>query len=692
METRDAFVWVEAAGGPNWIQSLKMHLGDASTPKPSLNQVLARLSDYLPAGKAGRAGRWLAVGLLIDQRAFLMQIRRNGLFRASKYEHRSDVIDKAIATVIESELMLELSADVRAYLQSIRALQRICPEVKNARIELTKALRARRTHALKSLLVVVDRRFLLWMPADRAAPTHEGSYYAPEEYADAFSYIARLFYRTFGVCDEELKYTDEAAIRGGLYDQLLIRACRIRKYEECELLIDVFAYTAVAEDHKIVLRPGDALLEKSIRLGYIQTDAAAIVGLFSGLPNGGDAAASIEEEVENFCVAGGTDFIQLVDTPVPRYVLALPKIPELIDRLSSANLFREDAFYLLGLAKEQYCRPDQLLQTSLDAHLTVFDVLKLQRAVNFISKLMATRLGSLLLTHDELALRSLVPVFRRQELQELLGSFVSSEAATEFMDWLQFPRGRQRNHYDLQYQPILAGEEYVMVPMNVLSSSSMARNMLYLCLSDRKAVDPNVDVSMQGLLAQCLRDRFSQVFENVKLRFEDKSLEIDIVTVIGEVLLLIECKSSFHPCTEHELRTSYDHIRTAGRQLDRLLNALGDSDIREQLSKRLGVTKKIETIRTCVATANRMFNGYRMGEHPVRQAYEMINVIKTGEVTIGRDIFRVWRQSLFNEHDLFDYLDGRTTHADMFAAMREVEVRFSFQRHELSISSFSLMG
>lgn len=366
MEDTSAFKWVEDIGGPHWVQSLKMHLDDAATPKPTLDQVLARLGDHLQKGKAGRAGRWLAVGFLLEQDALLARIRRHGLFRASKYEHRSDSIDRAIAAVIESELRQGLSAGAHTYFQSIRSLLRICPEVKNARIELTKALRARRRHALKSLLVAVDRRFLLWVPADRAASTREPAYYAPEEYADAFSYIARLFDDRFRIDDKDLKHTDEAAIRRGLYDQLLICACKIRKYEECELLIDVFAYTAVAEDRTIALRPGDALLEKSIRLGYIQSDAAAIVGALSGLPNGGDAAASIEEEVKHFCTAGGAGFIQLVDTPIPRYVLTLPKIPELVARLSSAELFREDGLYLLGLAKEQYCRPDQLLETVLD--------------------------------------------------------------------------------------------------------------------------------------------------------------------------------------------------------------------------------------------------------------------------------------------------------------------------------------
>ena len=70
---------------------------------------------------------------------------------------------------------------------------------------------------------------------------------------------------------------------------------------------------------------------------------------------------------------------------------------------------------------------------------------------------------------------------------------------------------------------------------------------------------------MQRLVAQALRRRFSQVAEGAKLRVQGALLEIDIVAVVERRLLLIECKSAFHPCGVHELRTSYEHVHNGAQ-------------------------------------------------------------------------------------------------------------------------------
>ena len=144
------------------------------------------------------------------------------------------------------------------------------------------------------------------------------------------------------------------------------------------------------------------------------------------------------------------------------------------------------------------------------------------------------------------------------------------------------------------------------------------------------------------------------------------------MAVVERQLLLIECKSAFHPCGVHELRTSYEHVLKARKQLDRLREALRREEVRRRLCRSLRWDlSAVDGILTCVVTGNRIFNGYMIGDHPVRPAYEMINMVVGGTVQIGDEQFCVWRKSHFEPQDLLDYLAGSTVHADLFGAFED---------------------
>ena len=184
--------------------------------------------------------------------------------------------------------------------------------------------------------------------------------------------------------------------------------------------------------------------------------------------------------------------------------------------------------------------------------------------------------------------------------------------------------------------------------------------------------------------AGALRERFSRVAENVKIRANGRELEADIVAVAERRLLVLECKSAFHPCGVHELRTSYEHLLKAKRQLDRLRDALGNGGTRDQLYRRLNWDAvPVDGILTCVVCGNRVFNGYSVGGHPVRPAYELVNMIAEGRIGVGDEFVRVWRDGEFHMEDLVDYLEGTTIHADFFDALEESTLRYDFGAENL---------
>ena len=100
--------------------------------------------------------------------------------------------------------------------------------------------------------------------------------------------------------------------------------------------------------------------------------------------------------------------------------------------------------------------------------------------------LMAGRLLPLLETETVVALRSLLPVFRKDKLQALLSLCVSAEAASTFLRITTYSHANNSGVFDVQYQPVIRGGDYCLLPTNVLCSSNLLRNLLY---TQRKRVE-----------------------------------------------------------------------------------------------------------------------------------------------------------------------------------------------------------
>ena len=84
-----------------------------------------------------------------------------------------------------------------------------------------------------------------------------------------------------------------------------------------------------------------------------------------------------------------------------------------------------------------------------------------------------------------------------------------------------------------------------MLPMNVICSSDLLRNLMYI--QQKKIQEKATESPMQRLVARALRKQFLHVAEGTRLQVDGRSLEIDIVAVVERRLLLIECKSAFPP-------------------------------------------------------------------------------------------------------------------------------------------------
>lgn len=677
----------------NWVSEFdEEHCVDA--PKQFVHadcEFLAHQArQELGKGRVGRARNWVALGLYLDSPTVLAYFKRVGLFRASKCGFQGKSLLRLVESILENRSALRLDPKTIRYLDSVRSLLGMSGAALQTYHFIVGQLRKRRQGSLKSLVATVDRMFLAPRPADPTLVSDEPGRYTIEEHAEALSFLVHTF-GTHGVIDDrQFDFIDERGIKNGVYERLLVEACKLGVYREAELLVDVFSYSATDEGNAIHVKPDDIRLEQSIRLGYIHTDSQKNLKLFRRFEKDGEKIMSLQDLSKQVYDALGNKMVRRRERPYPRYALFFPDDPEeLLKPFRGNEFFKEDAMYLNAVAREQYARPEALLGFQLADELNMLDVVKIQRFLNFLRNLMAQKLLPLMETDPMIALRSLVPVFRKDKLLHLLGQCVSKEAALAFLRIATYQRRSNRGVFDVQYQPLILGKDHYLIPMNVLCSSDLLRNMLY---TQRKKVwDSDMGSPMQRLVAEALRTRFEQVAEGTRISVDGRKLEIDIVAVVERQLLLIECKSAFHPCGVHELRTSYEHILRARKQLDRLRGALHREDVRRSLCRSLQWDLgAVDGIQTCVVTGNRIFNGYVIGDHPVRPAYELINMVVGGTVQIGDEEFCVWRKSHFEPQDLMHYLSGSTLHADQFGAFQSAVRSYVLNSAALNVWTFVL--
>ena len=643
----------------------------------------------LGKGRVGRARNWVALGLYLDSANVVSHFKRVGLLRASKLGFQGKSLLRLVESILATRGVLRLSSETSRYLESVRSLLALSVAALRTYHFIVRQLRKRDNGALKSLVATVDRMFLEPRLADRELDSDSTGYYTIEEHAEALSFLIHTFATHRVIEDRQFDLIDERGIEEGVYERLLVAGCKLRVYQEAELLVDVFSYSATDEGDAIHLRPSDARLEQSIRLGFIHSEFQKNLSLRRHFEEDDEPVASLQDMSKQVYEAWGTKMVKRLERPFPRYALFFPEVDELLGPFRGDGLFKEDAIYLDAVSREQYARPETLLPFQLADGLTMLDVVKIRRLLNFMRELMAQKLLPLMETDPQIAIRSLLPVFRKDKLLHVLGQCVSEEAAQAFLRIATYDRANSPGVFDVQYQPLIIGKDHYLLPTNVLCSSDLLRNLLY---TQRKKVQENdADSPMQRLVARALRTRFHQVVEGTKIRVDGRSLEIDIVAVVERQLLLIECKSAFHPCGVHELRTSYEHLVKAQKQLDRLRDALRREEVRRRLCRSLHWDPSaVDGILTCVVTGNRIFNGYTIGDHPVRPAYEMINMVTGGIVRIDDEEFHVWRNREFEPQDLLDYLAGSTIHADLFGAFKDAARRYALDGATMVVWTYVL--
>lgn len=685
---------VEKTKSNFWLDEVDFLIKEKTNYSPSikeaksdLKKILSELESMLFSNKRGRALNWAVLGLVYFHDSFLEKIRRNGLLRPSRHSINYQTVRFVVDQLVSSNNSNFHSSTSKEYFKSVSCLYRLWPEVNKYRMHLINMLTEGKEQTFKGILVALDYLFMIQHQGDKQKPSSEVGFFSIEALADGFSYLYFLYSEHLG----EPRYSislDYNLIIDNTYLSLLIIATHIRKFQEIEIMVDILNFDVSVDrtNKKFVAYSPDSELDKAHRLGYILTNMQNTVHSIS---NKDSEMLSLENCGDELCNILGDKYITLLEKPMPRYVFSLPPL-EIFEELikNKTTLFHEEAMALSAASKDFNVEIETLLDFKLTPHINVLDLIRTQRLINLIRWYIAKYLRPKLDSSPELVFQSLVPSFEASKLEELLEAAVDKEKVQSLINFLTWDLSN-KTVFDVQYQPLVKTKLGTLIPMNAFASSNILRNSLFI--SQKRLYENGTDDPLAPLLAKELKIHTTYVQENLKYNYSGQIGEVDVAALYNGYLFVFECKNSLLPCSPYEIRTSYDYVLTASKQLEKFKVLFGHLDFRQYLEQTTGwnISDTVKIV-TCIIMGNRMFTGLRLNGHPVRSSYELAQFIKEGIIVLNDEKKCFWRSKEFTSSDLYKYIEEDLLHKPMFESMEQYSEKYTFGKSTLEYQSYCL--
>lgn len=673
-----------------WIEDISQVRSLAEQVRPVSSTVLGAIARRVALASEGqRKGtmlNWIVLGVLCDQERFLRIVRRQGLLRSSRFfKYNSSVPGFVVKKLLHKRVSLALSDDTTQYLESVQALAEFSRYPRSLHRVVAKALTGNPLTLLRTLLAHVEYAFLhrdLY-----AARASEGL--APEQLACGFSYLFYLVSeRRAGEIDVPMAIVDPELILSGKTAELLQQAQALREYAETEVRVDHLNYRCRydADDRRLVVQAPSDDFEQAFRLGFIKRD---IVSFLAEDPEPPGASLSLREAGEKLTETLGERFIVEVAKPVRRLVLNIPLGTPLEKIWRADALFREEIEFLRAAALQHLVTPKELLDYTVVGTVTLRDVLLFQRFCAILRWAVARKLRPFIDSKDnELVFNSLIPAYKRDESADIFSVILPPEKTRQILELLSWHSSERV--FDLLYQPIIRGSREYQLPLNIIASSYLLRNILML---RQQRVNDGIETHpMDALLRDAFEYQGFKVATQIEYKWEKGQGDIDVCCRSGRHLFVFETKYALIPTDAFEERGTFDHMCKAREQLDRVHLFLNQADNLKRLCDRLGWegTEPDTEVHTCIVMSNGMFPGYWMGLHPVRPFLDLLMFVAGNEVSLGdkRKSFRPTGR--LQGDDLVAFLAGDEIHHAFVRAMYAASRRFEIGGATIVYESFAL--
>ncbi len=655
--------------------------------------ILKRSLDHARHHQRGRAVNWLATAFLLDQGKTLSWLKRNGLLRASNYDFNGTMPRFLAQEILDHTDSLKLSNESRSFLFRNLALLTIVSDARDEFKDLMALIRQESLTFLRSCLATLNLMFMQDffrdLDFDLQWYTGRGNEQGfKENLAEGFSFLWSHAYHRFGITELNASLWDTGGICRGRYYEILKRAAALRQFTAVEVLVNSFNYRCTKNENGVLtVSPPSPEVEKGIRLGYIDNEMQRNRLKIESEQLGAATIKELGQTLHSVMTRKG--LIRLMDTPIARVRFEYPLIPELLNALSDVGYAKEE---LPGAeeSEEKYgLTPEDTMKYVVGKHLTLHDI----RMVMRLSMVLATCVAvefSQRRGQDDIVANSAVTTLRNDDaLDTLLGTVLKPEAAKEFRNLFRWPPDSDDLplHFDIQYRPLLSTGHEWQLPMFIFCSSDLQR-AAFMLTGKRPSAGTNL---IENQLVSAFREVGHRAESGIKLHSGgDVVGEMDVAALIDDTVLILECKDPLLPCSMFELRTSLDHCEKAATQLDRNLVVLEQASQREFVLSRLGATgQSVNHVVTGIVAGNRLFTGWRVGGHLVTSPRNLMNLIRSGEISIMEKTACMREPGRLTSDAIRDFFAGKF-YQRTFAAMIPVKEVTELGGKCIEIDSYAL--
>lgn len=655
-------------------------------------EVVKALTQAIDTNDLPEMIHWLVVGLTRSTTHFLLEARSNALFRLVRYNYQHDNLTKLLRelmTRIRAGTFTVQAPTVR-YFEDILRLHSICEDVHGMVEELKDNLRKHGHAGLKAMLMMVDLTFFLAERgrylSDKSKPSTHPFFFSPEDIAESFSFAFKLFTEQPG--NWPIKNAPIDMQWAAMWDEptrLLKLGALVRYYHQMEILVDAFGFTLEpVSSNRFELHPPYPDLLRAMRYGYIRFESQ----LHANFARSHDKdRPNLSEIATRFMKEGGEQCVVKKDNP-ERFTFAIPMLEPLLAVLGADRPYQEEYQMRLYASMELMTPVDELLAFEVVDGITIEDILKFHRQVNFLRWFSGSYFMDHLHEEPHAILQSLLVAQRPNQYVEYFGQFIDQEKVEAIVDLFSYLPNRDKL-FDVQYQPIIRTENGTLFGLNIFGTSNIIRNVLQHTRF-RKYHDGTFD-PLKNLAREALKKRADYVHpEDLNYAVGPKRSDVDVLVYWDSILFILECKNALHPAGVFELRNSYEYILKATSQLNLFRSGFADPSFRSSIEKRIGHPLPESTqLVTGILVSNRMFLGLRIGQNGVRGAFEMEQFLNEGTIMIGGEVKRLWKGRPTGQ-DLAEFFDDNLSVSKYWAAMTEFREEYRIGRYEISALAYKL--
>lgn len=474
------------------------------------------------------------------------------------------------------------------------------------------------------------------------------------------------------------------------YLKLIELSCKLTTLIEWEASIDFLEYTFQSANNQFTISDEKGK-EMSIRTGYSKFNQQRSIFEYSFNSALKDDDISLDKVINKIDVQEIVSFKGKGKTK--RIVFKfIDKMLEILGEIRFIDQEKDLSY----LAKEWSLTNDELLEREVVDGITFIDISNF----NIVVQLLSSLLTKFITENPKLSAFDLLGAgcfwLSNEQMLDLFGKFMENAKVEKIIDLLSLDL--KSPHIDLFYTPILRNEQKYGIFIPLLAATNMLRNSIKN--SSKKKYKSITNTNGYDGLAKVVSNSFDQngsfkTLENLQYRSAGKSNEIDVIAVGEYNIYFIECKNSLYPTDIFEMRTTLNYLEKAKKQLSIHEKNFTEGSLKQRIITELRIDNVPDNVISFIVLGNRLFNGNKDFEYPIRTPFELDNILNNGYIypysTEKLDKIRIWENDAFTENDLVIFLSENESYiSHQYQSLNKIQLTRKLGSFKLNHDTFAI--